>query len=505
VCDVNATTAGLAIFAPLLAAAVLGLVADAFDARRTALTVSVVGLLAAGVVGLIAGVTVPVADVFDVFRGGGPFSAVPGVIAMCGAFAVTGGWSSLVDRPNGGTTAALITFGAASAGLMAASNDLITLLLAVETSAVIAYALVSDARTTRSDEAAIKYFIQGSVATGLFVLAMAILVGVFAPTGRYAELAGSMGERLLADPALVGAILMIAALAFKAGLATFHTWAPDAYETAPVPNAAFLASGPKLGALTALSLFVAVVDVGGHSARVLPIVLALSMVSVLVGSLGALAQPQLRRMLAYAGVAQMGYALLAVAMLDATSAVFFVSTYALATTGAFLSAGVFGRARPDWDGSIAGLAGMGRIAPWTSAALSILLISLAGIPPLLGFWGKFQVFATAVYGSISAFQGGGAPLMAWMLAVAVVVALVGSVISLAYYGSVLRALYLLPSPSAEKAESSPDDAADSRESSGQGSATPAAVVILIAAIVVVLGVAPAIWGYAFLLSPFVAR
>jgi len=495
---VSASAAALLIFVPMLLAAVLALAADAFDARRWALGLSVVGLLFAGVTGLLTGVAVPVSDVFEVFRGGGPFSAVPGVIATCAALVVLGSWSSLVDRANGGTTSALITFGAATAGLMAVANDLTTLLLAVETSAVIAYALVSDARTTRGDEAALKYFIQGSVATGLFVFGMAVLVGIFAPTGRYAQLAGALSGDGLANPALVGVVLLIGALAFKAGLAPFHTWAPDAYESAPVPNAAFLAAGPKLGAVMALALFVAVIDQGGQSARVLPVVLALSIVSVMVGSLSALAQPGFRRMLAYAGIAQMGYAMLAVAMLDASSAVFFVSTYALATTGAFLSADAFSRVDPTWDGSISGLAGMGRRAPWTSASLSVLLISLAGIPPLLGFWGKFQVFATAVFGSLSALVEGGDPLMGWMLAVGVVVGLAGSVISLAYYGGVLRALYLLPSQTAGS-ESVPS----ARPEAGSGTSTLA--VVAIAVLVVVLGVAPAVWGYSFLLTPFVPR
>ena len=495
--EVSTATAVL-VFAPLFVAALVALAADTFDARRLAIGSSIVALVFSAGVGLYAGVRFPVADFLGVFRSGGPFSGVPGVIAGCAALALAGGWSSLSRRDGGGTTAALITLGAAAAGLMAAANDLTTLLLVVEMSAIIAYALVSDARTARSDEAAMKYFIQGSVATGFFVLGMAVLVGVFAPTGRYSQLAATLGDGPLTGPALVGSILLMAALAFKIGLAPFHAWAPDAYETAPVPGAAFLAAGPKLGALAALALFVAVVDAGGQSDRVVPVVLALSVVSVVVGSLGALAQPSFRRMLAYAGVAQMGYSLLAVAMLDASSAVFFVATYSLATTGTFLSAEAFSRVHPQWDGTIAGLAGLGRKAPAVSAGLSVLLISLAGIPPLLGFWGKFQVFATAILGSVSALLESGSSLMGWFLAIAVGVGLTGSIISLGYYGSVLRSLYLAD-PFA------PSSAEDSLEVADEGEGASSAVVVLVAIIAVVLGIAPAIWGYSFLLQPFIAR
>jgi len=490
---VNANTAVLLTLAPLMTGSVLALAFDAFDGRRVALLVSTLGLLLSAVAGIYCGLAVKIADVAGVLRGGGHFSAITGVVALCGALALLGGWNTIVTRVNGGTTAGLIALGAAAAGVMAASNDLTTLLLAVEVSAVISYALVSEGRSTRSDEAAMKYFIQGSVATGFFVMGMAVLVGLFAPSGRYAQLAASLANAQLAGPALVGVILIAAALAFKAGVAPLHTWAPDAYETAPASNAAFLATGPKLGAIGALVLFAAVADSAQQSKTLVPILLALSILSVLVGSIGAIGQKSYRRMLAYAGIAQAGYALLAVAMLDATSTAFFLSTYALATVGTFLAADAYQRSYPEWDGSIAGLAGLGRAMPAVSASVSLLLISLAGIPPLLGFWGKFQVFATAIYGSASALLGEGSPVLGWMLAAGVVVGLLGSVISLGYYGSVLRSLYLMPRP---------DSAGRTTE---QGSAMSRAVLVSIAVVVVLLGIAPAIWGYSFLVQPFVGR
>jgi len=484
----------LAVYLPLLLGALVAFAADAFASRRVAIGAAALGLVVSAAAGITAGVLAPTADVARVVRTGGPFSAVPGVIALCGALAIMGGWRVLASREGGGTTAGLYALAAASAGVVAAAVDLTTLLIAIEIVALISYALVSEGRTTRSDEAAMKYFVQGSVATGFFVLGMAVLVGLFAPSGNYAQLATTLGDRMLGQPAMVGVVLIVAALAFKAGVAPLHTWAPDAYETAPVPSAAFLATGPKLGAVLALVMFVTLADGALESPALVPILLALSILSVLVGSIGALGQKSYRRMLAYAGIAQVGYALLAVAMLDPTSGAFFMSTYALATTGAFLAADSFERLDPTWDGTTAGLAGMGRRAPLTSAAVGVLLVSLVGIPPMLGFWGKFQVFATAIYGSAAAFLAGGSAVVGWLLAAAVAIGLVGSVISLGYYGSVLRALFLqapLQTPSERDAET--------------GRERPSLVLLLVAVSVFVLGIAPAIWGYSFLVAPFVSR
>ncbi len=490
----NAEQALLAVYVPLVVGALVAFAADAFASRRLAMGAAVLGLVVAAVAGVTAGILVPASDITAVIRAGGPFSSVPGVIALCGALALLGGWRTLATREGGGTTAGLHALAAGAAGVVAAATDLTTLLIAIEIVALISYALVSEGRSTRSDEAAMKYFIQGSVATGFFVLGMAVLVGLFAPTGRYAELAATLGDRVLGDPAIVGVVLILVALAFKAGVAPLHTWAPDAYETAPVPSAAFLATGPKLGAVFALVLFATLCDGALESAALVPLLLALSVVSVLVGSIGAIGQTSYRRMLAYAGIAQVGYALLAVAMLDPTSAAFFMSTYALATAGAFLAAESYQRINPTWDGTIAGLAGMGRRAPLTSGALGVLLVSLVGIPPMLGFWGKFQVFATAIYGSAAAFLGGGSALVGWLLAVAVGVGFIGSVISLGYYGAVLRALYLQPIVSPPP-----------RSIAEKGSERPSLTLLCVAIAVFSLGIAPAVWGYTFLVQPFVLR
>jgi NADH-quinone oxidoreductase subunit N len=202
-------------------------------------------------------------------------------------------------------------------------------------------------------------------------------------------------------------------------------------------------------------------------------------------------------MLGYAGVAQAGYALIGAVVLNPTAAVFFASAYAIATTGTFLAATAFRAARPDWDGSIAGLAGLGRHGARTVAmSVTVLLVSLAGIPPLLGFWGKFQVFASAITLSGRMFLDSGDALLGWTYGLLAVVGIVGSVVSLAYYGSVLQSLY----SARDGDERDPSMA----EGESESSATESAVLIM-ALTAVLLGLVPIFLGMAALMSPFTVR
>ena len=395
-------TYGVTLLASLLA---LGL--DAFGRRFAGLAVVACGLGVSAIAGVAAGVLDTQAVTVGPIGVGGPASMVYGVIALVGAAAVTGGFDSLRTRASGGSTAALVGFAVAAGGGTAAALDLTTVLLLIETLALASYALVAGARTARAGESALKYFVQGAVATALFLFGMAVLVGLFDPTGQYAGLglAGALASDALRMPALVGSGLVMSAFLFKMGAFPFHSWAPDAYETAPIESAAFLAAGPKLAAIAAASIFVTVVSAGADSTELLILVACVAVSSILVGSVAALRQRNYRRLLAYAGIAQAGYALIAIALPMAPLAVFFGSTYALAATGTFLAAAAFARVRPEWDGSIAGLAGLGRRAPLLSGAVAVLLLSLAGLPPFLGFWAKLIVFATALTAAFGSAAG----------------------------------------------------------------------------------------------------
>ena len=179
---------------------------------------------------------------------------------------------------------------------------------------------------------------QGAIATGMLFMGLAVLIGGFVPSGAYDLLAVTLSKPAVSTAALAGVLLVLSALAFKSSLVPFHSWAPDAYESARPEVAAFLASGPKLGAIGAMALFAVVATTGPLSNRVVVVLSVIAGLSILVGSVGALRQTSYTRMLGYAGVAQAGYAAIGVVILSPTAAVFFASTYAIATTGTFLAA-----------------------------------------------------------------------------------------------------------------------------------------------------------------------
>ncbi len=473
-----------------IAGAVIALVLDALDRRAAAVfTVGIVLGVGAGA-GLYAGVTHSAGTAFGPIGIGGAASMVYGVVALVGAASVLGGSDALKARRHGGSHASLIALGAAAGGAAAAALDLTTLLLLLETMALAGYALVAGSGDSRSGEAAMKYFVQGAVATGLYVFGMAVLVGFYAPTGDYLALSTSLAATPYPLPALVGAVLVLCALLFKVGGVPFHSWAPDAYETAPAESAAFLASGPKLAAIGAMGVLVTVVSSGESLRPLLLLVAAAAMLSILVGSIAALRQANLRRLLGYAGIAQTGYALLAVAIPMASLAVFYAATYAVAAVGTFLAAAAFERLDPEWDGTVLGLAGMGRRAPVLSASLSVLLVSLAGIPPLMGFWAKLVLFATGLsagWGSL-----GANPMHAWSLLTGVSIAILGSVISLGYYGGILRSLYF------------GERASDSEAGSGRRGGPAAIGVAVIALVVIGLSVLPFALGPTWIFELFVS-
>ncbi len=486
---------------PALLGGLVALGLDAFDRRSAAVAAAVSGLLLSGAVGLWAGSSVSGALAFGVLLVGDAFSTVPGLIMVLAAVALWGGGNEFSGRPGGGSSAALVAFAAVASAAVAESFDLLMLLVALETAAAAGYALVADAKTSRSDESALKYFVQGAIATGLLVMGLAVLVGGFIPSGAYGELAVALAKPSMPTAALAGVLLILTALAFKSSLVPFHAWAPDAYESARPEVAAFLASGPKLGAMAATALFMVVVASGPLQDRVIVVLSVIAGLSILVGSVGALRQRSYTRMLGYAGVAQAGYALIGVVVLDPATAVFFAATYALATTGTFLAATAFRQALPAWDGSIHGLAGLGQRTRMLAASVTVLLISLAGVPPLLGFWGKFEVFTSAITASGRMFLVTGNQLLGWVYALLAAAGILGSVVSLAYYGSVLQALYLRdPEPDSAAAR---DAEWDDVRPAGPRSAARAVAAVALA--VVLLGLVPLFLGVSAIVLPFAFR
>lgn len=474
----------------VFAGALFALVFDALGWRKTAVGAVVISCGAASGVGVWTGLSFdsrPVPDLPSLFATGGAFSNTAGIVYALAALSVLGGARRLAATDNGGQLASLTAFCAAAAGVLLAAVDLLALVVALEAVALSGYALVAGGRARRSDEAAMKYFIQGAVATGLLVYAVAILFGMYGGNLVLPEIGFSV-DRLGGRAALTALALLLAAFAFKLGAFPFHSWAPDAYETAPPSMAGFLATGPKLAVLlSAFVVFPVMVFRGLAFAQPAALLFAaLAVASILFGNLGGLKQLSYTRMLAYSGIAQVGYALVAFAALfgvpatdprDAFPVLLFGVVYALAAVGAFLGAEAVRSADESWDGSVAGMAGLGRSRPALAAALTACLLSLTGIPLTAGFWGKFEVFASAVGGDWQSLA---------------VIGVLGSVVSFGYYGSVIKAMYLDDSVARVREPADEADGTGSIDRLAEGTVMAAAIAVL------VIGVVPFFTGLGLL-------
>lgn len=479
---------------PVLASALFALVGDAVSGsgdRRTAVGAGLL-LCAGGLAGLMAGSLLAPASVHGAFIAGGGFSSVTGLACLLAGLTVLGAAAGRFAEP--AQLAALVALASCGLVVVGGTRDLLLLLLGLEIVAVSGYALIAARRSTGANEAALKYFVLSSVATALFLVGFAI-VAALEGTVPAVDSLSAVASAFAGPGAISLMVLLVGALAIKAGAAPFHWWAPDAYASAPEESAAFLAGPVKLAVVAALaSLAVEGLPVeraGSFSAAPAAATLAMAMAvlscaSIVIGSLGALAQRDLARMLGYAGVAQVGYALMAVSGMQPVAAVVHIAAYAVGATVAFLALRSIRDARPDWDGSVAGLAGLGRSRPVQAASLSVALMSMAGLPPLIGFWGKFLVFISAVRAAQASAAAGDGVWM-WVFIGLLAVAAVGAVVSIGYYGRVIASLYF--------------DEAAVRESEfpGTGSAIVAACC---AVMVIVAGLWPLVGGLPVLLEAF---
>lgn len=441
----DAQTAQLLALSPILVSVLAGvaaMLADAFAGRLWAVRASAFGLLvAAGLSVWLSGTERILAA--DVMIANAGIAAVWSTIALTAALSVIGGSADLSRRPGGGGVSALVAIGTAASMMLASSLDILFSLIALETIAVCCYAIVVVARTPRAAEAGMKYVIQGAVATGLFLAGLAIHVGV---TGGSTDL-GTIGAGVpeFGMASTIATVFVISAYAFKLGAFPFHSWAPDVLETAPPAGGAFMASAPKIGAVLGLIIFSAL-TIENAAVKAVPtlnhtiIFGALAVGSVLLGNLVGLRQRSYLRMLGYSGVAQVGYAFVGLAAGSLTrdaattlmqALMYLIAVYGIAAVAAFLLAQAVQRLRPAWDGSIEGMAGIGREHPVLGVATAIVMLSLTGIPLTAGFWGKLYVFTIAV--------GAG---LEWL----VLVALLGSVISFGYYGAVMRSMFFDEAP-----------------------------------------------------------
>jgi NADH-quinone oxidoreductase subunit N len=365
----------------------------------------------------------------------------------------------------------------ATIGMMflAGSQNILVIFISLELLSLSLYILTAfDKRSARSSEAALKYFLFGGMSAAFLLFGFSLLYGLSNSTSL-TRIASAIHDQSLNPLLIIAIVTTVIGLGFKVAAVPFHFWAPDVYQGAPVPSAAFIASGSKVASFF---IFFQVMVIGFAGVEgtavwlhftpgwvsVIAVVAALSMV---FGNLVAIVQSSVRRLLAYSAIAHAGYMLLALlshTQQSLAALLYYVVTYALATLGAF-GVIVVVEKRTGGDG-LSDFDGLSRRAPILSFCLFIFLLSLAGIPPLAGFFGKFYLFV-----SVLAAAPGSVGLL-WL----VILAIAMSAVSLYYYLQVLKRIYV----------ASPLAGADEI----QAPLPSQVVIILLAGAIVLLGCAP---------------
>jgi NADH-quinone oxidoreductase subunit N len=336
---------------------------------------------------------------------------------------------------------ALLLFSLGGLMLFTTSNNLMLSFVALETFSLAMYVMAGFNKAWHGNrEAAIKYFLLGAFAAAFFLLGLALIFGATGSV-NIADLGAAFhAPELLPARALLlqaGVLLVLVAFAFKIGLAPFHLWVPDVYEGAPTPVSAFLSASAKLAAVGSLLRLLS--QIPAQSAPWPEVLGALAILTLLAGNLGALKQQGLKRLLAYSSIAHSGYALIGLLGLGVVggTSVNAVLTYVLVYGFMnFLSFALVSALEPEQGtAQLSDLQGLGFERPWFGLALSVAMLSMAGLPPTAGFFAKFGVFRAAL-------EGGHGTLAAF--------AILNSVVSAAVYLRVLVALYMLPKDATAK-------------------------------------------------------
>ena len=325
----------------------------------------------------------------------------------------------------------LLVFATLGMRVFTSAGDLITLYVGLELMTMSFIVLIGFVRhNALSSEAAIKYLVLSALSSAVMLYGLSLIYG-FMGTTVFAEMA--MNLPVFANTALmvIGVLFFLCGFAYKLSAVPFHMWAPDIYQGAPTPVAGFLAVGAKVATLGLLCrLFFNFFPYYAESW--LPVILALSMLSIIFGNLVAIPQRDIKRMLAYSSIAQVGYLLFAVAAANTFGIValcFYVTAYALANIGAFIAATDVELATGTTD--MKKYPGMSKRSPLIAASLFVFMISLGGLPPTGGFVGKFMIFTSGI-------QSG--------FLVLAIIALLFSMISVYYYLRLVRECYFAPVP-----------------------------------------------------------
>ncbi len=425
-------------FAPLLPEIILAvggtilMIVAAFAGRRGAGLTSwlAVALLLAATVALI-GAPSHAGPIFagmvtaDMFASYGKAIIFP---AAAVAIIAGHGWFER-GTEHGSEYSVLIVFAAVGMSVMVSATSLVTLYVGLELNSLAGYVLASYRRTDeRSAEAGLKYFVLGALASGILLYGISLLYGFTGTTG-FTGVAAALGRGAPSLGLLFWLVFVLAGLAFKISAVPFHMWTPDVYEGAPTPVTTFFASAPKVAGVL-LSVRVCIDALGPATDAWRQIVIFAALASIFLGAIAAYGQTNIKRLLAYSSINNVGFALIGLAAGDARGAsavLFYMTIYVVMTVGAFLCV-LWMR---DTDGepieTIESMSGLAQTRPAFAGAFAIFMFSLAGVPPLFGFWPKLLVFNAAVASGYVALAVAG---------------ILGTVIGAYYYLKIVKVMYM---------------------------------------------------------------
>ena len=425
-------------FAPLLPELILSIggtilmMVAAFTGRRGSSATSwlAIALLILATAALV-GAPSHAGPIFDGFVGADLFASFGKAIifpAAAVAIIAAHGWFERRTE-HASEYAVLIVFAAVGMSVMVSATSLVALYVGLELNSLASYVLAAYRRTDeRSAEAGLKYFVLGALASGILLYGISLLYG-FTGTMSFAGLAAAFGRGAPTLGLLFGLVFVLAGLAFKVSAVPFHMWTPDVYEGAPTPVTAFFASAPKAAAVL-LATRLCIEGLGPATDAWRQIVIFAALASIFLGAIAAFGQTNIKRLLAYSSINNVGFALIGLAaggQRGASSVLFYMAVYVVMTLGAFLCV-LWMRdeeGRPIED--IASLSGLVQTRFAYAMGLAFFMFSLAGIPPLFGFWPKLVVFRAAIASGYVALAVAG---------------ILGTVVGAYYYLKIVKIMFM---------------------------------------------------------------
>jgi NADH-quinone oxidoreductase subunit N len=421
--------------AVLLGGTLLLLLFGVFAENRSAAAVSYAGVVLLAITGLLISFCPPETRQF--FGGAvidDDFGRFAKLLTLCGSgFALVLSFDFLrrhgIFKFEFAILALLSTVGMM---LMISANDLISMYLALELQSLALYVLAAfDRDNVRSSEAGLKYFVLGALSSGMLLYGCSLVYG-FTGTTQFVQIAAVAKAHPQSVALIFGLVFILAGLAFKVSAVPFHMWTPDVYEGAPAPVTAFFAAAPKMAAMALLTRVVL-----GAFPSVLhdwqQIIIAVSIASMALGAFAAIGQTNIKRLMAYSSIGHVGFVFvgLAAGTVEGVQGVLiYLSVYLAMTLGTFACI-VAMRRDGDQVEDISSLSGLSRTQPLTALMLALLMFSLAGIPPLGGFFAKFYVFLAAINAGLY-----------WLAVIGVVTSVIGAY----YYLRIIKVMYFDEAP-----------------------------------------------------------